>query len=172
MSLIEKFVEIRLDNFIQQFDINIDNFSIHSFLDIRKNSWEILKRKLINHRYGSNEYDLIDCRLVIKNIIWKNIMFFEIIGELEHVRMYHIKYRDVKDVNRTSSPYLTYHFLLNKFLLNKTTNYIYAQKNNCCILQAKIINYIMLVDILITENMIEDLIPMFKAYIFDVILVL
>ena len=166
MNMIELFVKIRLDNFIRQFDINIKDFGADILLNIRINNWKILKEKLIQHRYASNKYDLCDCFRVIKNIIWKNIMFYEIIDNQCHIYMYHNKYNDICGVFLSKSPHLSY-----DILLNKNNYYSDKLKDNCYILQTKIINYMMLLDILVTENMIEDLIPMFKAYIFDVILV-
>ena len=44
--------------------------------------------------------------------------------------------------------------------------------DNCIVLQTKIINYMILVDILVAEHMISDLIYVFKMYIYDVMLIL
>ena len=167
MSLIKKFVEIRLYNFLREFDIILAHFDFYSRSDMRKNSWEILKQKLIKQNYATNENDLVDCRVVIKNIIWKNIMSYEIIDDRCHIYMYYNRYFYAWQVFSCNNPYLNY-----ELLVNKDMEYTDELKNNCFILQTKIINYMMLLDILVTENMIYDLVPMFKAYIFNVILVL
>ena len=165
MSMIEKLIELRIDNFIREFDIILTDFDIHSQINMRKKSWEVLKQKLIKQKYATNEYHLLGCSFVIKNIIWKNIMSCEIINEMQHIYMFHsgVSYRQL--VFRHGIPVLNYKILLGGF-------YNHEFKNNCDILQTKIINYLLLLDIIVTENMIYDLAHILKEYIFDVILIL
>lgn len=167
MSLIEKLIEIRFDIFIREFDITITDFDIHSNFIKRKNSWDTLKQKFIKCGYVTNENNAVDCYYIIKNIMWKNIMAFDVMGDQCCIYMYH---------NTLSTKYVNFTKIIPCFscetLLGRHNYFIHEQKNNCDILQTKIINYIMLLDILVTEHMISDLVRIFKEYIVDVILIL
>ena len=110
---------------------------------------------------------MFDCTLIIKNIIWKNIISYEIIDDQQHIYMYHNEFRYIHLANRYIEPHLSYDILLGTHMY-----YNHEKKNNFDILQTKIINYMMLVDIIVRENMIYDLVCIFKMYMFDVILVL
>ena len=80
--------------------------------------------------------------------------------------MYHNNFQNILFVYSCACPYLSY-----DGLLNKTWDYYFMLKNNCIKLQTKIINYMMLLDTLVTQHMISDLVPIFKEFIFDVILI-
>ena len=166
MSLIEKLVRLRIDSFQKEFDIDINDFAVTN--NIRKMCWRSLKPKLLTHKYITSEYDLYDCFLAIINIIWRNIMTYKIIDQSRCLYMYHNNFRDtvlLSEIN-TDVPHLC-----SMVLFNRYTNYP-AQWNNCYVLQTKIINYIMLLDILVTENMINDLVLMFKTCMITVVLIL
>ena len=93
----------------------------------------------------------------------------EIIDNKIYTYMYH-NFQNVSHIYHNNYEY--YPVLLYDNLLCKKL-YEYSElNNNCIILQTKIINYIMLLDALVTEYMISDLANMFKMYIYDVILVL
>ena len=173
MSLIEKLIEIRFYNFIREFDIIITDFDTYSQINKRKNSWDILKQKLIKSGYATNEYDIIDCYLLIINMLLKNIITNEIIDDHDkwHTFMPYNGYSTITLALPSFTPYLSYKAVLGKSNI-KYNPYYPEHWENCTILQTKIINYIMLLDILVTENMIYDLAHILKAYIFDVILVL
>ena len=164
MSLIEKLVKIRFDNFILEFDISISDLTIYN-INIRKNNWDIVKQKLIKRGYVTKEVDAFDCYLVIKNIIWKNITSYEIIDNQWHIYMYHNAFTYINQIYHCLTPVLSY-----KIALGIHSSYYLKQKNNCDILQTKIINYIMVLDTLVTQHMISDLVNMIKMYIFDVML--
>ena len=79
--------------------------------------------------------------------------------------MNHNNFRAVKESNYLTIGCLSYNILLNKH------DYFYPEtKDNCTKLETKIINYMMLLDTLITQHMISDLVPIFKQFNFDVIL--
>ena len=162
-------LEIRFDNFIKEFDIDINRFSVYSTDNIRKMAWVLLKQKLLICKYITVEYNTLECIVAIKNIIWKNIMNHEIIDQSWHVYMYHNKFQHIQlqTLAPTSDFYLSYYILLNRHW-----HYNPRINDNCCKLQTKIINYIILVDIVVTENIIYDLAPIIRAYIFDVMLIL
>ena len=164
MSLIEKLVKIRFVNFILKFDITITDFQSYD-INMRKNNWDILKQKLIKCGYVAEEVDAFDCYLVIKNIIWKNIMTHEIIDDQWHIYMYHNGFSDINPINQCLSPYLSYETVFGAY-----SSYIREQKNNCDILQTKIINYMMVLDTVVMQHVISDLVDMIKIYMFDVML--
>ena len=168
MSMIEKFVEVRINNFIKEFDIDINCFGNISAI-VRSLSWEKLRQKFIKHNLVDYYCGSFDCYLAVKNYVWKNIMVYYTTHSEWHVHMYHNNYRHERALKliRGNIPYLSDDIFFGKY------QYHYpAIQDNCHILQTKIINYIMLLDILVTEHMISDLVYMFKIYIFDVILVL
>ena len=159
MSLIEKLVEIRLVNFIKEHDIDVNCYG-------RKISWNLLKQKFIKDKLVTMIDDEFDCYLVINNIIWKNIMVSNIVDNNWRSHMHHNNFQNVILMCRSTWPYLSYNILLNKHWLHYP-----MLKDNCTKLETKIINYMMLIDIIITEYMISDLVYMFKMYIFDVMLI-
>ena len=169
MSLIEKLVEIRLRIFMKEFDININSFGFYSLDSTRKILWEKLKQKFIKYNLVTNNHNAFDCYLVINNIIWKNIMAHQIIDNKIYIYMYH-NFQNVSEIYHNKYEYNP--VLLYDILLYKKFYEYPEQKNNCIILQTKIINYFMLLDALVTKYMISDLKNMFKRYIYDVILVL
>ena len=65
MSLIERLVEIRLDNFIKEYDIDISCFGETSMYINRKVSWDLLKQKLIKHNVIIDDCNEFDCYLII-----------------------------------------------------------------------------------------------------------
>lgn len=167
MSLIERLVEIRLDNFIKEYDIDISCFGETSMYINRKVSWDLLKQKLIKHNVIIDDCNEFDCYLVIENIIWKNIMVFNMVDNNCCTYMHHNNFQNKRLIYRNENPYLSYNILLNKNWIH------YAKlKDNCSKLETKIINYMMLLDIIVMQYMSGILVDIFKIYIFDVILVL
>ena len=165
MALIEKLVKIRIDTFLKEFDIDISDLALTD--NIRKINWETLKRKFIKYNLVTNNHNAYDCYLVINNIIWKNIMTWLILDNKLYIHMYHNSCQIIKLICYNYYPYLSYDMLLKK---NWCDYDIGVLKDNCSKLQTKIINYIMLLDIFVTEYMISDLVYMFKMYIYDVML--
>ena len=113
--------------------------------------------------------DVFDCYWVIKNIIWKNIVAYIFVDKKLHFNAYHNNFQKILYPTRhlNYSPYLYYDALLNKQLYE-----ISELKDNCIIFQTKIINHMMLLDILVAHNMISDLIYPFKMYMFNVMLLI
>ena len=93
MTLIKKLVEIRLDTFIKEFDIDISIFDY--VRDNRIISWEQVKQKFIKHNLITNNCNSLDCYLVIVNTIWKNIMGNYIDNNKWHVHMYHNNFKSI-----------------------------------------------------------------------------
>ena len=166
MSLIEKLVAKRLDNFIKEYDIDINCFGIN-ILNNRKVSWQQLKQKFIKDNLVADCCDACDCYLIIKNNIWKNIITYNIINNEWHIYRHHNNTHDTSPVFRQYCPYLSY-----DTLLNKISNTSVQSNDNCTKLETKIINYIMLLNIIVRQYMISDLVDICKIYIFDVILIL
>ena len=166
--MIKKLVELRIDTFIKEFDIDINSFDLYSMYNTRKVKWEQIKQKFIKCNFLTNKCYAYDCYLVINNIIWKNIMGHDIIDNKMYIRMYHNNFQSMPFVCyifHEYYPILSYDRLLYKKV------YRYPElKDNCFVLETKIINYIMLLDILVTEYMISDLIYTLKMYIFNVML--
>ena len=165
MSLIEKLVALRIAKIMREFDIIMTDYGIYSPLEMRKIKWLAIKRKIFRQKYV-NDCDMLIYYLDIKNIkniIWKNIMSYDIINKHYHIYMYHTAFSHIKPVFRSAD---------DDILNGGHNSYNREKKNNCEILQTKIINYMMLIDILVRDNMICDLSPIFKAHIFDVILIL
>ena len=165
MTLIEKLVKLRLDNFIREFNLDISWSNFNYLNNTRKIFWDRTKQKFIEHNLVNNHCDPYECYLVIENNIWKGIMANYIIDDKWHVHMYHNNFRDITELCYDYYPYISYHILLQKKLYKNP-----MLIDNCTKLQSKIIDYIMLIDILVTENMISDLAYMFKMCIYDVML--
>ena len=164
MALIEKLTKLRFDNFLKEFNIDID-FNI-----ITKINWYELKQKIIEHGYGTNNYNFYDCFFVIKNIVWKNIVTFDIIDKNLHVNMYHNNYKYISCIYYDFCD--SYNSLFCHISHCKTFYENFKLKDNCIILQRKIINYIILLDILVTKYLITDLVYSIKNYMFYVMLLI
>ena len=156
-------VEWRFDNFVKEF--NMSGFMASSenfFID----NGDALKQKLTVFGYtiDINEDSTVinSCYCFIKNIIWKNIINYENILDMIHVTMIHINYKD---------KYITKKYRINKnILLNQsrhfsTDNYISKMHNI-------IINYILLINDIVTSNLILDLLSINKQYMFDAMLII
>ena len=100
MTLIEKLVEIRLNNFIKEYDIDINCFS--TYTNNRKVSWEQLKQKFIKNNLVADDCDAFDCYLIIKNIVWKNIISYDIINNKWYIYRHHNNWHDVIEFYRGS----------------------------------------------------------------------
>ena len=161
MALIVKLAELRFDNFLKEFNIDTDDFNYNN----RKIKWEELKQKFIKYGYVTKHCDFIDCYFVIKSIVWKNIVAYSLVDKKLYVIMYHNNYKYISYINYISYPQLFYDELLCKKWY-KTLKL----KDNCIALQRKIINYITLLDILVSKYMISDLAYPFKNYLFYVML--
>ena len=156
MSLIERLAKLRYDNFINEFDI-----------DISKVNWQLLKQKFIKHKLMTKHCGDLYCSLLIYNIIWKNIIVYQIRNEKCHIHMYYNNYQCTMPLSRVFCPSFPHGILIDKYWI------IYPMlKENCTILQTKIINYMMLVDIIVAEHMISDLAYLLKICICDIILLL
>ena len=169
MSLIEKLVKIRFDNFIKEFDVDINCFDEYSRSNVRKMAWVPLKQKLLTQQNITINVTTFDCYIVIKNMIWRNIIYTKFIDQLWQIHMYYNNFQETLRLQILDADITTLSY---NMLINKATTYYAIQFENCVILQTKIINYIMLLDIIVTENIIYDLGSIFKKYIFNVILVL
>ena len=161
MALINKLVERRLKCLIREFDINMKNFSFKSLM-IEQN-WLLLGEKIIPRDYITTKKNISHlCILIIHNIIWKNIINYELIERKWHCHMLYIDYK-------SSYTLSTKIYMSNSFLLKHTILPDMVHKNNQKI-QNITINYLMLSDTIITEFLIHDLSNIIKMYMFNAIL--
>ena len=107
-----------------------------------------------------------DCYYVIKNIIWKNIINYNIIDNKFHVYMLWTK---KLQINYTTNivPFLNRHIIL-----NKNISYTDKSNDNLDMLYSIIINYLLLLEPIILNYLIVDLSYVLKKYMFDVILMI
>ena len=152
-------VTYRLNNFIKKFDIEIDKFSYDTLLNNRKAYWLQLKQKLILHKYVTTNSNFRSCFVVILNIIWKNIINYEVSQCFYCYHMIHSGYMHGKWFS--DLPCLYVNTLLNE-------NIKVPLKQNLDILQQTIINYLLLLDQIVTEHMLSDLLHITRIYMFDV----
>ena len=164
MALIMKLVEWRLESLIKEFDINMDNFSIGT--QMREHKWLQLGEKIIPRDYVTTEKNIGRiCILIIHNIIWKNIIKYDLIVNQWHSHMLYIDYKTCYALT-TRNLYMTHTFLLKRMILPNM-----VRKNNQKI-QNIIINYLMLIDPIITEFLIVDLSKIIKMYMLDAIIII
>lgn len=162
MALIKKLVKLRLESLIREFDINMENFNIGSAKT--EQNWLALEEKIIPSNYVTIEKNSgRKCILIIHNIIWKNIIKYELIENKWHTHMLHSNYRSFGYI-RTKFLSMNYDYLL-KINSDKDT---YNYNNNK--LQNLIINYLMLINPIILKYLIIDLSNIIKMYMFDVII--
>ena len=159
---IKLLVKYRLDNFIKKFDIKIEFFNFRITVSERKVSWLELKQKLILHKYVTTDSNFRSCLVAIKNIIWKNIISYELSG---CVYCYHMIHSGYKNIERLPDvPCLHIGTSLNK-------NFI-KSNNNLDILQQKIINNLLLLHQIIVKYLIVDLLHITKINMFDAWLII
>ena len=161
MALIKKLVEWRLESLIREFDINMKNFSMSA--PMREQNWSLLGEKIIPRDYITSEKNIGRiCILIIHNIIWKNIVTYKFEGNEWHSHMLHINYT-------SNYTFVTYNVSMTRDYLLK--NYIASRSyENNEKLENIIINYLMLINPIITEFLIVDLSNIIKMYMFDAIL--
>ena len=129
-------VELRIDTFIKEFDIQISNVDFSLGRNTKKINWETLKQKFIKCNLVINNCTLLDCYLVIKNIVWKNIINYDVTDNKFTIYMYHNNFQDIRILAQNKSIY-PFSILPNNF------SYYYSEtKDNCIKVQSKIINYI------------------------------
>ena len=166
MALIEKLTKLRFDNFLKEFNIDIDDFN-HNNTRVK---WEQLKRKFIGSGYISECCNFIDCFFVIKNIVWKNLITYSFVDKKLHIIMHFNDYKYISSINNNLCDYnvgLSYDiFRCDRWYES------YELKDNCIALQKKIINYIILLDILVAKYLICDLVYPIKNYMFYVMLLI
>ena len=172
MNLIRILVEYRLDNFIKEYDIEIDDFYYPSRDFINNKKWVILKQKMIshNHKYINNVNDELFCYVTIKNIIWKNIINHE------------IRQTSVYKVIFNSFLYNYYHYesmtmfgisINRNLLLNKSSKIIDTKlEDNLNKLQTLVINHIMFIDFIVKKFLISDLLNITKMYMFEALIII
>lgn len=165
MSLIQRLVEWRLDKFLIEFDINIEDFNFMLKDKVRLQSWKKLQQRMVNYNTGKCSYT---CYFVILNIIWKNIIkfdYYDLDNEHRfHIHMLYTNYRD-RVLNKKKS----IASLNRKFLLCKKI-YALESNENSDIIQKRIINYIFLIDQFSTEKLILDLVKKIKMCMLDIML--
>ena len=164
---LEKLLEWRLENIIERFDINLENFHYRTLFQVRKNQWDILNQKLLSCGYITEEDNIFNsCYYVIKNIVWKNIINYVLIENKCHVHMlwngYTIEYGRCEK----------YSYMVRDLILNINTRDRIKTKKNLNILYSTIIHYLLLLNEIVSHNLIVDLTNILNMYIFDVILVI
>ena len=163
---LEKLLKWRLNNIIEQFNIDIYNFSLGSPYQKRKNEWNILNQKLVSHGYITlEESNIYGCYYVIKNIVWKNIINYELTQNKCHMHMLWIKYNAIYPILSTKG------YLYHNIILNIDTNNSTESKQNLDKLYSTIIDYMLLLNRIIRHNLIIDLANILNMYIFDIILI-
>ena len=172
MALIEKLLEWRLDCLIREFDIDIENF--YYATPTSEQNWLLLGEKIIPRDYittGKNIGHI--CLLLIHNIIWKNIIKYELkenTGKTEwhmHMLYNNVRTRDTlidSGLTMNRNYLLGYHICRNCYCTNcrKCTN----KKK----IENLIINYLMLIDPIIIEYLLADLSNIIKMYMIDAII--
>ena len=158
-------VEWRFDNFVKEF--NMSGFMASPEIFFIDNGYA-LKQKLTVFGYtidiNEDSTGINSCYCFIKNIIWKNIINYENILDMIHVTMIHTNYK-VK--------YITKKYRLNKdILLNQSRHCAYSTDNNISKMHNIIINYILLINDIVTSNLILDLLSISKQYMFDAMLII
>ena len=164
---LEKLLKWRLDNIIEQFDIEMDNFNWGVSYKVRKNAWKILNQKLVLSGYITlQDSELHGCYYVIKNIIWKNIINYELRDNTCYMHMLWNKYK------KTYAIHTKKQILLRATILNIDTDNKIESKKNLKRLHSTMIHYLLLLNEIILHNLIHDLTNILNMYIFDVILVI
>ena len=163
MNPIKLLLEWRINNFIRDFDINMEKFSFMSSRKERKENWIILKQKLFSRGYIMNDtYPTINCYMIIKNIIWKNIIKYENVKDNHYANALWNKTQHSLLCNTGSFLSITRAILLD--------SHITKSGDNINILQEIIIKFLILVDNIITQYLIPDLSHITKLYMLDSIL--
>ena len=165
MNPIQLLLEWRTDNIIRDFDINMENFSPTISNTEREKNWKMLKQKLISRGYIIiDKYAPHICYLIIKNIIWKNIIYYEIAQDnyclcsLYNNCQYRLFY------NNSHSAYFTREGLFR----GDDTKFL----DNINILEDIITKYLILLNDIITQYLIPDLSHITKSYMLDSILII
>ena len=161
MNPIQVLVKWRLDNLKKELD----------FITDKRGQWKKIQTNLVFFKYILNNKsdDKWYYYAVIKNIIWKNIINYEI----KYYTYHHIKCLNTHMLYnnyRKTEADINYNVLSldNELLLNLNDKLML--QDNLNIMQLRIINYITLIDKIVTDNLILDLIDTIKWYIFDVML--
>lgn len=160
MSLIEKLVEWRLDNFMNEMGIVL----VKNKYTLTKINIQEIRTKLILSGYMKNASDSYYC--AIKNIIWKNILNCNIVS-------YSGCFHDV-DVhmlyNNYHEKYLNIDF--NPIVRSQLLGISKTSKDNMDQLEKTIIHYLMLCNSIIEKYIISDLTTLANNYMYDVLLII
>ena len=162
---LEKLLEWRLAIIIERFGININNFAYDVPYKIRKNKWQILNQKLASCGYFTSQ-ESNTCYYAIKNIVWKNIINYELTQSKCHVHMLWNKNKTEHDRCKK------YGYIYTNLILNIGTYNECESRQNLNILYSTIIDYLLLLNEIISHNLIHDLTNILNMYMFDVILVI
>ena len=161
MNPIELLLEWRTDKVLRDFDISVKKFGSMTLHKEREENWIILKKKLISRGYIiNNDYTAINCYIIIKNIIWKNIIKYKIMTNQCYGYMLYNNHQYALICN--GHPNISRWILLN--------TYIIESRNNIHILQDIIIKFLILLDNIITQHLIPDLSHITKFYMVNSIL--
>ena len=164
---LEKLLRWRFYNIIEKLDINMDNFDYSALYQVRKNALKILNQKLISCGYVTlEESKLYGCYYIIKNIIWKNIISYELTQTKCYVHMLWNKNKTKHD--RCGK----YGYIVTNLIFNIDTYNSYESSKNLKILYATIIQYLLLLNKIISRYLLNDLTTILNMYIFDVILII
>ena len=169
MNPIEILVKWRIDNLERE--LNIDINKIGGFID-KISEWKKIGTNLVFFKYitSNKSEDIWYYYAVMKNIIWKNIINYEI----KYYTQYQIKclyshmlYNNYKKTMRIPNDifYLPYESLLNK------NDDLSLLQNNLHIMQLRIIKYLALINKIVTDKLILDLANTIKWYMLDLILI-
>ena len=177
MNPIHKIIQWRLDIFIKEFNIKLEGFVILEE-EISKINMRI-RQQLLSSNYITaaeikrHKLDYEYYRMVIKNIIWKNIINYEYISEnknFDHCTLVtHFLYCNhirKQKIGRTCYPKLLLTDILNESLFYDH----YLTKTNLDHMLNLIINYFILISIISTNYIEFDISNLIKQYIYNIII--
>ena len=159
---LEKLLRWQFYNIIEKLDINMDNFDYSALYKVRKNALKILNQKLISCGYVTlEESKLYGCYNIIKNIISY---------ELTQTKCYvHMLWNKNKTKHDTCGKY---GYIVTNLIFNIDTYNSNESSQNLKILYSTIIQYLLLLNKIISRYLLNDLTNILNMYIFDVILII
>ena len=177
MNPIINIVKWRLSNLETELSVTLDKLRDDSL-----DAWEKIQMQLVLRKYinALNDYftDMnadLDCInlwnsfIIINNIIWKNILKYEMRDVNIYIYMLYNNYENNYFV-KYIIPDITHATLLCESPPISPINLSINVHNNLDIMTSVIINYFMIIDN-ISDNLILDLAYMIKWYVFDIILI-
>lgn len=150
-----------------QKDLAID---FEKYIGLTTNAeWRMIQKQLILRNYiiDTCTDNFWNCFVLIKNIIWHSIINYKISDGKFIVSMPYVNYSDsLLMIFNNFNPHINHVSLLNQSSSLKTIT-----KNNLDQLLVIIINYIILIDHIVTDHLIHDLFDIIKWHMFNAMLI-